>query len=521
MSLLKLTQRSFNEQMFRHGFLSEQIPECFSSDSFADHTCEILELVRKGAATAPTSMSSYKKDASRRTISIPNPYSFASAVKLMGQHWEVLRKHADSENSLSSIVYCRRYNSGRAEALNNERARIHYKSKSGLIRNAKMCMAAALGFRYRLKLDIETCYDSMSPRTALWALCGKKESERYALTRYPRELRGMYDFAVQMARSVANQDCGNESGIITGPYTSRVFSEVVLARIDAELRERLGRRFLFSFRRYVDDYRFFFKTESEARYAIGVVDEVLGGYGMRLNQSKTVLDVYPFDSILPIKRRLESAYEEDGMSGLLNEAGMVYNEGEKGAFKYAMKMALSRTVVPREAELVLSYLFNITLVSPECSRYVVEVIEANRKRFKTERLSHVVAEQLVDDLRRGLDQEALCAIFFARKLELELPARAILEVVRSGCDLSVIIALDLWRKHRDLVRGTTYETRLVNAAIRDLEGDLATRSMDDCRWLLMYEAHRHKLLRSVDISKGDTAPFFAALDEMDVDFYVA
>lgn len=506
--------------MLRYGYLSEQVPDCFSSASFGAHTRPVLELVRRSISCAPVSLSTYKRDASRRTIAIPNPYAYASTVKLMGDCWKMIRHHARSDNSLSKIVYCRSYHSGLAEAINNERTRLHYKSKSGLLRNAKICMASALGFRYRLKIDISTCYDSLHPRTLLWALFGKAQAETFIAAQPPECKRSLFDFANQLAKSISHQNNASTSGILTGPYTSRIFSEIVLACIDRDLGRTLGKRFFFDFRRYVDDYRFYFKTEPELQQALTEIEGVLGVYGFKLNHSKTVVDIYPFDTIGPMRRRYEQAYEEAGMCGLLNEATMMHKEGSRGAFKYALKMARSRVIDPNDAEAVLGMLFNIHLVSPESARYVAPVVEANRESFQTERLSEVICEQIDEDLKRGFDQEALNSLYFAKRLGLPITARCLLEVLRQGCDLAVIIALDLWRNHRDRIQPTPYETRLVNAQRREIEHAMEGASMDGEHWMLLYEAHRHKLLRSVDITTGATARFFAALDEMDVDFYL-
>ncbi len=207
------------------------------------------------------------------------------------------------------------------------------------------------------------------------------------------------------------------------------------------------------------------------------------------------------------------------MCALLSEAGRLHADGVKGALKYALKMARSRAIDPNDAEAALAMLFNFNLIYPECSRYVAAVIAANRDCFRTESLAQTLSEQIVQDLAHGFDQEVLDSLYFAKKLGLPLSARCVLEVLRQGCDLAVIIALDYWRNRRELVAPTPYETRLINAQRRDLERRLKGASLDESHWMLLYESHRHGLLRSVSVDKGATAWFFERLDKMGVDFY--
>lgn len=519
MDLHKLGQRSFNRQMLRYGYLSEQVPECFSSASFGDHVLEIMKIIRGHVPCEPVTLSTYKTGPSRRIISIPNPYAYAATVKLMGDNWKMLRDQAVSENSLSRIIYCRRYHDGLAEALNNEQTRLHYKSKSTLVKNVKACMAASLGFRYRLKVDISSCYDSINPRTLFWALFGREQAERFILHGPSAKAQASFDFAKRLAKSVSFQSNDRQNGIMTGPYTSRIFSEIVLSCIDRDLRGALGKRYFFAFRRYVDDYRFFFKTESEVTAALTKIEEILAGYDLRLNHSKTTVDIYPFESFQSLRRRYEEIYADAGMCALLSEAGRLHADGVKGALKYALKMARSRAIDPNDAEAALAMLFNFNLIYPECSRYVAAVIAANRDCFRTESLAQTLSEQIVQDLAHGFDQEVLDSLYFAKKLGLPLSARCVLEVLRQGCDLAVIIALDYWRNRRELVAPTPYETRLINAQRRDLERRLKGASLDESHWMLLYESHRHGLLRSVSVDKGATAWFFERLDKMGVDFY--
>ena len=82
----KLNRKNFIDQITRYGYFAEQFPDCFSSESFADNLDELLPLIPIGKAqktkvkniTAPTTLSTYKNDISRRVLSVSNPEAFCN-----------------------------------------------------------------------------------------------------------------------------------------------------------------------------------------------------------------------------------------------------------------------------------------------------------------------------------------------------------------------------------------------------------------------------------------------------------
>ncbi len=152
MAQVKLTKNNFIDQVVRHGYFAEQIPICFSSETFADNVSSLLLIVecdkkysnickknncQKQAMTIPTTLSTYKNDISRRVLSLPNPLSFLVVVKLMAENWEKIQSVAKSENSLSPITYIHSYSNIDAELLNSENVRESRHSKSDFINNVK------------------------------------------------------------------------------------------------------------------------------------------------------------------------------------------------------------------------------------------------------------------------------------------------------------------------------------------------------------------------------------------------
>ena len=113
-------------------------------------------------------------------------------VKLISENWAEIQAYAESENSLSPITYMRSYrDSDLLEEINNEGIREANQVKSDFVEGQKNCIRAAIGFQYRLKVDIANCYPSMYTHSVTWAICGKKEAKRpvQVLTKQTNHIR--------------------------------------------------------------------------------------------------------------------------------------------------------------------------------------------------------------------------------------------------------------------------------------------------------------------------------------------
>lgn len=143
-------------------------------------------------------------------------------------------------------------------------------------------------------------YDSIYTHSITWAICGKEKAKKYAVFDPSAQMPEGYDIANKFDELIRKQNCQETNGILTGPFTSRIFSEIIMAAIDKELARQktfMGAKFVF--KRYVDDYKFYFRTEEEARASLWTIQKVLEEFNLSLNHSKTKIQEFPFDSVAP------------------------------------------------------------------------------------------------------------------------------------------------------------------------------------------------------------------------------
>jgi hypothetical protein len=153
-------------------------------------------------------------------------------------------------------------------------------------------------YKYFMKFDIAKCFNSIYTHSISWAVKSK------SFAKENRELKS-FDGEFDKLMRLANE--GETNGIIVGPEFSRVFSEVILQRIDNLLEIRLEQLNLkhkvnYEAKRYVDDYFLFTNNDADSQIIYKEFKKILGDYKLFVNESKEVKEVRPFISNLTIAK---------------------------------------------------------------------------------------------------------------------------------------------------------------------------------------------------------------------------
>lgn len=510
-------------QITKYGFFAEMVPECFDSGAFAEiipSICLEVKIDRetikktKKISTAPVEVSTYKNDISRRILSVPNPQAFLRLAKLLSKNWEEIVSITSSPNSLSPITVIRDYQDTE-EIVNSENLREALHMKSDFIEGIKKCIRLALGYQYKLKVDIANCYNTIYTHSITWAICGKKEAKLYYKTKEPTDLKQRYELGDSIDTLVRCQKNNETNGIVVGPFTSRIVSEIVLSRIDTLLRNE-G----FLFKRYVDDYKFYFRTQVKAEDAIRVIERILNEYNLNLNLSKTEIKRFPFETISDLNESFKKAYKQDGVFGVLNQASVFHENGEKGAYKYALKYIKGKDVDTESLSLVFPLLINIMLIEPKYGKHVVRFAKEKKEYLDIKTITNIVNKELQYSLEHDLQQESLIYLDFIKQLDITISGNNLKKVIESGNDLAIIIGLDLWKNHNKRVDRTRKEASEIKKAIEVLGQELKSEEYRGNRWLLLYETDFHNLIPKdfyVPVKKDE---FFKSLYENNVSFYL-
>ncbi|WP_406870282.1 antiviral reverse transcriptase Drt3b [Thioclava sp. 'Guangxiensis'] len=147
-------------------------------------------------------------------------------------------------------------------------------------------------FRYQLSLDISKCFDSIYTHSMAWATRGKEEAKdnTHALS-----------FGNQFDKVMQRLNHNETSGICIGPEVSRIFAEIILAKVDQNARKNLEMRSPpirdgvdYECRRYVDNYYVFSNDLVTVEQVEHELSLALQEYNLHLNIGKRELNKRPF-----------------------------------------------------------------------------------------------------------------------------------------------------------------------------------------------------------------------------------
>lgn len=145
-------------------------------------------------------------------------------------------------------------------------------------------------FRYQFSLDISKCFDSIYTHSIAWAVTSKKLA---------KDNTHAVSFGNAFDRLMQRSNYNETSGICIGPETSRIFAEIILARVDRQVVQQLKQRDLvekreYECRRYVDNYYVYANSEDTLKVVKHELALAMQKYKLHLNESKTELLSRPF-----------------------------------------------------------------------------------------------------------------------------------------------------------------------------------------------------------------------------------
>jgi hypothetical protein len=198
-------------------------------------------------------------------------------------------------------------------------------------------------------------------------------------------------------------------GLPIGPDSSYLLAEVILNAIDEQLISQY--RNINGFR-YSDDYEFGFRTESEAKSCLWMLESLLNDYGLRVNQQKTKVIPLPLptDSVwVPSLRnfsfRSSQKSQATDYSTYIDLSFKLYNDYPE---EYVLHYAIAR-LSPRDDQseiintsnwsLLQDFLFQCLTVETGTFLKVIELL------IQYHKLGYDIDVSSIDDLLNDLIPE--------------------------------------------------------------------------------------------------------------------
>ena len=180
-------------------------------------------------------------------------------------------------------------------------------------------------FKYLVKFDLQSCFDSIYTHTISWATSGGADKVK-VLPGYQGSWVG--DAFDNLMQSVNARET---NGIVIGPEFSRIFAEIILQYIDRKveqelLEEKLYQKSNYECYRYVDDYFLFYNEEKDKNLFMESLTKWLKEFKLQLSPSKTEEFERPFITKVTIaKQRFDDLFNDIFSTPLWEEVESKWN----------------------------------------------------------------------------------------------------------------------------------------------------------------------------------------------------
>ena len=161
-------------------------------------------------------------------------------------------------------------------------------------------------FKYLVKFDLQSCFDSIYTHTISWATAGGANKVKVLPGYHGSWVGDAFDNLMQSVNA------RETNGIVIGPEFSRIFAEIILQYIDQKVEQELLKKNLrlkstYECYRYVDDYFLFYNDENVRNLFMESLTNWLKEFKLQINPSKTEVYERPFITKVTIaKQRIEN-----------------------------------------------------------------------------------------------------------------------------------------------------------------------------------------------------------------------
>lgn len=355
--------------LLKRGLLPESLPPIFSASRLFD--IPLLSgptryLVTKKRRAHLAGFNASKRGQQRRMFGIPHPLFHHDACHFFDRNWDpVAVVLASSTGSASKPVF---------SAAGFRAVSITPQGKLPAIRLQTLARK-----RFCLVTDVSRCFPSIYTHAIPWALDGRtaakaERSETSATVRGNR-----LDFIIRQAQD------GQTIGVPVGPDTSRLISELILSRVDAEYLQAVSKPVYYV--RHVDDYWIGGDTIEECESHLHRLRTGLAAYQLDINEAKTRIlplaqaigEAWPSELKKDIKAELNTNWGripalQDVTALLSRIIDRALAAQDDGIIKFAIRQIDRAKAWDARWDILEPFLAQAAVQFPHCFDYVARVI---------------------------------------------------------------------------------------------------------------------------------------------------
>ena len=333
-----------------------------------------------------------------------------------------------------------------------------------------------LGKRYMVHADISKCYPSIYTYAIPWALVGKDVAKDN--TRKKEEWYNQIDHFAQISKN------GETHGLLIGPHTSNILSEIILCAIDEELSKKYD-----SYIRNIDDYICYANTKEDADNFIIDLNRELRKYDLLLNHKKTEIYELPICVVETWIHKIQNHmttfqkfkdyidYREiqafiDFIIKLVSE-----NADNNSVVLYAVKALKDFNLTKNAQEYLVKSVVSLSLLYPYLvpilGKYIFEKYEVGTNQIQ--KYANMIYERYI---HKNNYEACSFALLYAIDSNSKIDCIDV-EIIKSSQDCILMLMAFIYCKKNNL----TSEIKQLEQYAKELEG----KGEMDQYWLFVYE----------------------------------
>ena len=272
----EITSDELYDRLVQYGMFSEKLPDILTAESFLDYCKNKRQQnFNQNEWFGYAVYENMRNINIPRNIGIPTPMGHELLCKCLSDNWDKILTHFRDKTSgqprIISRIHIRKMRNNKALfEMNYKNWRVDGTPEPDIY----------IGKKYMVHADISKCYPSIYTHAIPWALVGKTEAKNNA--KNDAKWYNNIDRRAQYAKN------GETHGLLIGPHTSNILSEIILCSIDSKLSKTYK-----NYIRNIDDYICYTDTLEEAEAFLVDLNRELREFDLLMNHKKTTIVELP------------------------------------------------------------------------------------------------------------------------------------------------------------------------------------------------------------------------------------
>jgi hypothetical protein len=473
----EITKDELLEGLLGYGMFAEKIPKFLTSKPFYDYFVSkskpVFKQDGKEKGTDYIRYESMRNVNIPRLLSIPNPFVYANLCAYLSEQWDLLQSHfynqTEKQTYKVSRLHIRKIKD--SDCL----FEMNYKNRD---KDGHPEQELIIKSKFLVEADISNCFPSIYSHSIFWAVDSKPAAKT---KQYDNNYwLNILDFKL---RNTKNQET---NGLLIGPHSSNVFSEIILTVVDEKLWDK-GYRFV----RYIDDYTCYLDSYEKAEMFLLDLASELKEFELTVNAKKTKIIALPQPinenwinqlSLFFVEKNEENEEKpilrKHQLQAFLDTAiELSLKNNDAAVLNYAIKV-ISKTIIGAKAKIYYEHVIHYILLN---YTYLAQIVDENvfvPFDFDKENIKEIADDLFCIGYQKRTYEACSYAIFWALKYNFDLNDNELHNKSISSNDCILMLLAYLYsKKNNNQTEISSHENKAKEIALADLNR----------YWLYVYE----------------------------------